>query len=182
MLVSNKLVWQSRFDRVKRNYPFEDIAEEKTFILECVDADVEKLTGELYIEMETPKEMADRILKVAAGQRSIIANMMQLMASLNAMAEDECWDTYWMRVRTQAKHCGFVMKNQLAGDVDYSDNLTIRVAVTGVGEEISQVAYGFGKLGSCSDCPTPEQFGEAVNMVASNGFHVEQKTQWETTV
>ena len=54
--------------------------------------------------------------------------------------------------------------------MDYSEEVAIRVAVIGVGEQVRQAAYGFGKLGTCSDCPTPEQFGEAVNMVSSHGL------------
>ena len=90
MSVSDKMIWQERFERVRLNYPFEDLAEEKAFIMECVDLDVKKITGKLHRDDETPGQMAERILKIAVGQRSIIANMIKLMAPSNQMGEDEC--------------------------------------------------------------------------------------------
>ena len=170
MSVGDKMTWKDRFARVKINYPFDDVTEEKAYIMESTDADVEKLVGKLYIETESAADMAERILKIAAGQRNIITNMMRLLASSNAMSEDECWDTYWARVRIQAKDCGFTMKTAAGEEVDYSEEIAIRVAIIGVGEQIRQAAYGFGKLGNCTECPKPDEFGHAVDMVASHAL------------
>ena len=87
MSVGDKMIWKDRFERIKINYPFDDETEEKAYIMESTDGDVEKLVGKLYIETETANEMAERILKIAAGQRNIITNMMKLLAPSNAMAE-----------------------------------------------------------------------------------------------
>ena len=168
MSMGDKMIWKERFERIKINYPFDDVTEEKAFIMESTDSDVKKLVGKLYIETETADEMAERILKIAAGQRNIILNMMKLMAPSNQMGEDECWDTYWARVKTQAKDCGFIIENHPGGTVDYSEEVAIRVAIIGVGEQIRQAAYGFGKLGTCAECPSPQDFGQAVDMVASH--------------